>query len=409
MIQSNEKLYYLSFRVLNVLIRPASLFAFAFLSGDMFSSGLALAYTMGAWLMAPMSLGSYRWTLPIEKRNGWDIKRCKESILTYQLIYYVSLLIFCPATFVAIYLLSGSAANSVVAALVVAYDFTNHEQSRRLLYQGKLQAWARFLAIRNLALACVCLFSAQVAMHIFEAPTLSAQFSAVSIGVSILLLASVLGFHKATVVSGNSWPKLRYLPLALSRIKKYWQLSFCGVLSNSHTQIDRILISIILPQYTWVVMVLGYCAQLPAMVYEMLHLARLKASILQMRRGEIEARRRISLKEVLIFIGTGVPCAAFGCIFLYYKSVPSIVFLIAIYMTFSFLLTMTMKKSELVVWARRDRWAPVRIDTLSGLATLVSGTLIGVSGQFVLVKLPAVLGLAIKSVLSDKYLKDKVR
>src|SRR3546814_2976392 len=59
---------YLIVRLANVAVRPLTLLVLAWLTGDMVASAVALALALSSWLMAPLTFGSYRWLLPLEKR-----------------------------------------------------------------------------------------------------------------------------------------------------------------------------------------------------------------------------------------------------------------------------------------------------------------------------------------------------
>src|SRR3546814_15822167 len=64
----------------------------------------------------------------------------------------------------------------------------------------------------------------------------------------------------------------------------------------------------------------GYCANLPAMAYEMTTLAALKSRILSFNKSEIADRRRVSRRDVILFALVGIPSAVAAAIFLVLKA-----------------------------------------------------------------------------------------
>src|SRR3546814_13373088 len=103
-------------------------------------------------------------------------------------------------------------------------------------------------------------------------------------------------------------------------MSRYWQYAACSLLTRSHQNLDKLLVAFVMPEATWVVSMVGYCANLPAMAYEMTTLAALKSRILSFNKSEIADRRRVSRRDVILFALVGIPSAVAAAIFLVLKA-----------------------------------------------------------------------------------------
>src|SRR3546814_11784702 len=104
----------------------------------MVASAVALALALSSWLMAPLTFGSYRWLLPLEKRYQPNERAYRMGQHVYRWTISASLLLCVPALLLIAVLSLNSWMLAGLLVSVVIYDFLSHEESRRLLYNGEL-------------------------------------------------------------------------------------------------------------------------------------------------------------------------------------------------------------------------------------------------------------------------------
>lgn len=397
---------YFFLRLANVAVRPLTLFAIAHLAGDLLASAIALAFAFSAWMMAPMTFGSFRWLLPLERRHEPGSYAYRLGQQTYRWTIYISLLLCFPALLVIAAVTLNSWTLAGLVCFVVIYDFLSHEESRRLLYQGELVSWARFLLWRNsimpMAWLAVIGIGRLLAIDRLPHSGIATWLAAWSAAITVVCFVR---FHKKLFIPVER--PLQHLRLAAHRIKQYWQYAACSLLAKSHQNIDKLLVAFIMPEATWIISIIGYCANLPVMAYEMMTLATLKSKIMSLNAQEIADRRIVNRSDVVLFLLIGGPAAIAAYVFLVVQdaSLPPAP-LIAVYFLAGWLLTVTAKKSELVLWSGSDRWTPFWIDAAAGLMTsALSALVLLTSPLLILIKVPAIFGLSVKWILSDNHLK----
>lgn len=408
-----HKKTYLAYRLANVAARPLTLLFLAVFASDAAASKLALAYTFGSWLMAPMSVGAFRWTIPIEMRPGANSASKNLTQTTYQATYYLSLLLFAPMVTLGSFAISQSGEVAALCAIVVVFDYTNHEQSRRLLYAGHVIEWARFNVGRNLLLSG-CLIAPLLGRLIIPKIATYDVAEALSISTVVALAATlfcVAKFH-ARILSLNRFSAVaRSSKLALRRISKYWQFSACGILAKSHQSLDKIIVAIVAPELTWVIAILGYFFAVPIMAYEMLHIATMKSKILHLSRKKMLELKYFSRNEVGLIATLLLVCTGGSIVFLQMKGLGGMAWpLVTAYGIFGLLGCLNLKWSELVFWKKGDRWGAFRIDAWSGaIAAFAAAMVIVFSGGLVAARLPGLAGLALKVYLSQRTLSKETR
>src|SRR3546814_5680159 len=90
---------------------------------------------------------------------------------------------------------------------------------------------------------------------------------ALAISSMSVMLVCLVNFHRKLFIPLEE--PVKYLKLALRRMSRYWQYAACSLLTRSHQNLDKLLVAFVMPEATWVVSMVGYCANLPAMAYEM--------------------------------------------------------------------------------------------------------------------------------------------
>lgn len=370
---------------------------------------VAIAYTFGVWLMAPMSLGAFRWILPIERRAHWKSERTlSAAVSAYRLTVYCSLALVLPLVMIAAWWINGHWYGSVLAVVVVTYDYLSHEQSRRLLYSGQLHNWAWFLLGRNLLLPILWLAGFLVAPLANTTVPINPLAMLSIVSLPALALAAT-AMHIKLLQRQNSKAMWRFMPLAWRRMRKYWQYSACGVMAKAHLNVDKFLVALVAPELTWVIAIFGYIFQVPVMAYEMLHIAPLKAKILDLTAPEIRHRQRFQKQEILLFVSTALIAASSGFGFLLLQKLDHLALpLTGVYLMTALVASLNLKWSELVFWTRGDRWAPFRIDLAAALVMLAASAIVPLYfASLIWVRVPALLGLGVKTWLSRRYLKGK--
>jgi len=397
-------------RVGNVAVRPASLFLFSFISDNLSVSVIALGYTFGAWLMAPMSIGSYRWVLPLETRYGRDsIFRVREA-RAYSLVIGFSFVLVVPAVFQIAATMMGEAYAGFLVAQVVAYDFIVHEQSRRLLYGGELTRWARFLLSRNLLLTFAWAAGLLTAWLI-DSDLARARFVEIAaLSTAPVLILVLRDFWKNHANFGKSASLGTGVGVARRRIMDYWQYAVMGLMTKSHQHVDKIITALIYPELVWIVAMANYLMAIPVTAYEMLNLAKLKSSVLRMGRSELADRSHISRRDSITVLVVGVPAALATLAFLYSQGLAyEGLLMVVTYLILSWVFVISIKRGELLFWSSRDPWRPFRIDMGAGIVNLAAAAvLVSLSAGIVLVKLPALLGVIVKSIWTRRALSVEV-
>lgn len=398
---------YLALRVGNVAVRPVSLFVFAALVDDLSVSVIALCYTFGAWLMAPMSCGSYRWLLPIERRFGPGSLMRRRAEAVYSGIIAISIVMTVPVVYWLSADLMSSAFAGALAAQIVIYDFLTHEQSRRILYGGQLTKWAAFLLRRNL-LPPIAWMLAYGAVSIVRPDTAVQAFvpAAAAATVPVLGLA-VLVFARKHLVFGTGAGTSKCIRAIAARVRGYWQYAAVGIMTKSHQQVDKILTAVILPEYVWIVAIVNYLASVPVTAFEMINLARLKSKVLGLRSEEIAGRIAATRKDVSTFLVFGIPSGIIAAVFLQSQGLtwqaPAIA---AVYLVFSWFFMISLKRTELLFWTAKNKWIPFRIDAWAGAANLLLAAALPFFGKsLLLVKLPAVVGAVVKDTWTRRTLE----
>lgn len=400
---------YLALRVVNIAIRPLTLVVFALNFGDFNSSIIALSYTFGAWLMVPMSLGSYRWVLPIERRFERGSRFSELALVAYTPIVLISILIFVPVSFVVSALLMDSLAVGAVVAQIVVYDFLIHEQSRRKLYSGNLTGWAWYLVQKNALIPFVWTL-ALAAAYVLGPNLIADRFSEIlALGTLPLTLATMATFF-------SQYGRFRQRPhsaiqpsLLAGRLITYWQYAATGILTKFHVHVDRLLAGVLLPEFIWIVSLVNYMAMIPVTLFEMVNLATLKSRILGLDRDQVNSLKYVSGRDVqMLGLGTVPAFIAMTIFLLYRESFEAALWLACLYALFASIFAISLKHSEMLFWMAKDRWAPFNVDLRAAVVTAVGA--IGVvalgSASLLFLKLPALLGACAKYAFARRALEE---
>ncbi len=396
--------YYL-FRLANVVVRPATIFAAASILGDSIGSIIAIAYTMSGWLMVPMSLGSYRWTLPFEFSTRSQIESdysvFKSTYLTVISLSVILAVLPCMAVGLAI---SESIAVGLVVFSVTVFDCLAHESSRRILYSGRLNFWALFLIVSNLALPVGWALSALWVSHqnqYSEADLLSA-FLWVSVAVAIAVVFAFVLVNRPHrfVFSVRAFQR---------RLTRGWRYAMVALFSKSHQHIDKLLVGLINPDWIWIIAIVNYVSMLPVMAYEMVNLARLKSRIINMSRAEIMSRTRIENSEVVFFLLVSIPAAIAIGLFLAFEQMPWQLYVASlVYFAFAWAAIVAMKRTELLFWRDSNATNLYKIEFRAFLTNGIVALLISLAGlQAFALKVPSLLAAWLKVSLVGKPLRRK--
>src|SRR3546814_16320101 len=104
----------------------------------MVASAVALALALSSWLMAPLTFGSYRWLLPLEKRYQPNERAYRMGQHVYRWTIYASLLLCVPALLLIAVLSLNSWMLAGLLVSVVLYDFLSHGENPRPVVNGQL-------------------------------------------------------------------------------------------------------------------------------------------------------------------------------------------------------------------------------------------------------------------------------
>ncbi len=367
---------------------------------------MSAMFGVSAITMTSMSFGAYKWFLPVERRAQQGPLYVRAYSI-YRAVVLVGLALALVVAAAAGSLLFDTPATVVALSALICAEFLVHEDSRRLLYAGKLIPWASLMLKSNLVFLVV-LIGLVLAVKLADLKEVVVMPLA---AVAMLCWAVLRSAKYGAINPGGSAarPSISGLRIVKKRILSYGAYTFSSIASRTIQQGDRVLFFALSPNYAWIYGIVAYAAAVPLVLYEMTSLAVFKSRILQNKRERKRSGfQRLSAKDFWIFAGAS-SAAAVGLLFAHLVNVLKIPELIAwVFLSACIVNLMqawVMKNSEQVFWASTRVWDYLKIEMSSlfffGLGSAVILCLIPMP---ILIKIPAALALAAKLVVSRRYL-----